>query len=159
MKQLLVALLVLGFTGLNGQPKDLEKRKEKIDALRVAFITTEVSISPEEAAAFWPIYNELSEKMFTLEMEDRKSRKKAMKNKETLSDKELENVIQAHFRRELQRAQLKKEYHERLKLVLPIQKLALVYDAEFEFRRELMKELKNREGKKGDGNRRPPRGE
>ncbi|GAB5558203.1 MAG: hypothetical protein SchgKO_24160 [Schleiferiaceae bacterium] len=149
MKNLLLAFAVFGCVTAFAQPKDFEKKKEKVEAMRVAFITSEANITADEAQAFWPIYNELSEKMHKLEKEDRKARKKMHEGKADMSESELENEIQAHFRRDLQRAKLRKEYHEKLKQVLSIEKLADVYDAEFEFRRKLMKELRGRDGERG----------
>ena len=34
-----------------------ESRSEKIEALKIAFITKELNLSPEEAQRFWPVYN------------------------------------------------------------------------------------------------------
>ena len=39
-----------------------EKRKE-FEAQKVAFFTQEMNLSPEEAAVFWPLYNEMQQKM------------------------------------------------------------------------------------------------
>jgi Spy/CpxP family protein refolding chaperone len=59
-KTLLLLVFFLTFIS-NAQPRFKEKR-EQIKALKVAFITNELSLSPDEAAAFWPIYNAYDDK-------------------------------------------------------------------------------------------------
>ena len=46
--------------------------KEAFQAKRKAFITAEVGLTPEEAAAFIPLCNELQEKMFEVGRECRR---------------------------------------------------------------------------------------
>ena len=56
-------LLIIGFSCLSalsfGQEKnkDHEKKKQEIEALKIAFISKELSLTPEEAQKFWPVYN------------------------------------------------------------------------------------------------------
>ena len=38
------------------------KVRDKIQAARVAYITDQLALTPEEAEKFWPIYREFSEK-------------------------------------------------------------------------------------------------
>jgi Spy/CpxP family protein refolding chaperone len=38
-------------------PKDMEHKKEMVQAMKTGFITKELDLSPEEAQKFWPIYN------------------------------------------------------------------------------------------------------
>ena len=35
-----------------------EDWKEKIQSEKIAFLTTEIGLTPEEAQAFWPVYNQ-----------------------------------------------------------------------------------------------------
>ena len=56
-KNNLTLLLLFLFSIISyAQPRIKEKR-EQIKALKVAFITNELSLTSEEAAAFWPLYN------------------------------------------------------------------------------------------------------
>jgi uncharacterized Zn finger protein len=47
------------------QPRFKEKR-EQIKALKVAFITNELSLTSEEAATFWPLYNAYDNKQMEI---------------------------------------------------------------------------------------------
>ena len=43
-----------------------EKKRDKIEAQKVAFITTELDLTSVESQSFWPIYNEFSEDMLEI---------------------------------------------------------------------------------------------
>jgi hypothetical protein len=59
-KLLLIILFLFSIHSFS-QPKDKEKR-EKIRSLKVGFLTTELSLTPDEAAVFWPLYNAFDNK-------------------------------------------------------------------------------------------------
>ena len=52
-KLLLIILFLFSIHSFS-QTKDKEKR-EKIRSLKVGFLTTELSLTPDEAAVFWPL--------------------------------------------------------------------------------------------------------
>ena len=59
---LFILTLFIG-TGVFSQPPggvgDKEqKKREKIHAQKIAFISTEVDLTPAEAQKFWPVYNQ-----------------------------------------------------------------------------------------------------
>ncbi len=135
---------MLSFSSSFAQNKD--EKFEKIKAQKVAYITQKVDLTPEEAQQFWPIYNEYESKMFALH----KSRKEKGHQKpdiETMSDKELNQLFEDRFTEEEQRIKLKREYHQKFMAILPAKKVALLYEAEFSFRHELLDQLKERRHK------------
>src|SRR5688572_19992899 len=109
-----------------------EARKEKIEALRVAYITKELDLTETEAQVFWPVYNEYQKK----QEESRKEFKKKY-NKETnynfATDKEAEDYITADIQHKVQEAELLKTYYEKIKKVLPVKKVAKLRHAEESF--------------------------
>lgn len=117
------------------------KRREKIVAYKIAYITEKLSLTPAEAQKFWPLYNEFQEKAKTLR-ETCEFMPMHKANVDNLSEKEMEDIMEKHIQRELQMAELKKEYHEKYKKVLPVKKLFLYYNAEREFKTVLIKQLK-----------------
>ena len=57
--------LLLAFISLNAIAQDgpfIRKKKEQIKALKVAFITDELSLTPDEATKFWPLFNAFEDK-------------------------------------------------------------------------------------------------
>jgi hypothetical protein len=64
MKTQFLILSILFFSlGLYAQKEiAFEDRGEKYQAQKVAYITTTLELSPDESAAFWPLYNQHDEK-------------------------------------------------------------------------------------------------
>jgi hypothetical protein len=118
-----------------------QNKKEQIEALRVAVITHELKLTPSEAQVFWPIYNEWQDKLKTIKQK-RKEQKIAIAKPEQLSDKELENILNTEYQLKIKEAELYKEYIEKIKKVLPLQKTILILKAEEEFKKELIMKLK-----------------
>jgi len=69
MKKLIVALLI-GFTpllSLQAQP-DADQH-EAIESLKIAFLTKQLQLTPEEAQKFWPVYNQYTSELKQLRKE------------------------------------------------------------------------------------------
>ncbi len=116
--------------------------REKIEAQRVAFITTELNLTPDEAKVFWPVYNEYDNKRHEL--------KKALKNAgdfhkpeiEKLTEKEAVQILDNQIIEAQKLLDLRKEYHAKFKSVLPAVKVLQLYDAEREFQKMLIDRLR-----------------
>ena len=70
----LLALFSLSSINIMAQGEDLERR-EKMESLKIAHITNELSLSPEESEKFWPIYNKYDDARRQLKEEMRPSAK------------------------------------------------------------------------------------
>lgn len=116
---------------------------EKIKAEKIAFITAEIGLTVKEAQAFWPVYNEFTDKMDALFKEEHKITKEIKKNSATLSDKELEAKLDRLVEIREDRSKLEQTYHEKFKDVLPIKKVAQLYQADREFRKHLLQKYKD----------------
>jgi len=161
MKLLNITLLLLAMTtGLLAQERsseerpDKERRAEKLEARKVAYITTELDLSPLESQQFWPLYNEYQKK--------HKANKAQLK--EQSNDVDLENLSEAEAQKLLETLlatdkleyELKRDYTEQLSQVIPVHKLVKLHVLERKFRddvvRSIKKKMKRRE-------KRRPRGE
>lgn len=118
-----------------------EERMEKFKAMKVEYITSKLELTSAEAEQFWPVYNELMEKIHQLEVKRMKAAKEAKKKGE-LSDKEVEDMIALNFEIEQEILNLKKAYDLKFKEVLPMQKVGKLYLAEKQFKREVMRKMK-----------------
>jgi hypothetical protein len=136
---LLTILLTCSFTNWAQ-----ESKSDKVEALKIAFLTNKLELTSKEAQAFWPLYNEYNSKMDKL----RKSKKSdfdELKNKgENLSEKELEVFMNEIFATRQKELDLQKEYFEKYSKVLPMKKVALLYQAENQFKRELLRKIKEK---------------
>ena len=129
------------------QPRAME---ERVEALRIAFFTEKLQLSPEESQDFWPLFNEFNRK-------ERAIRKtyKSNKSLELMSDAEAEALIDNLFIMEEEMLQLKKEYFGKMRAVLPVRKLAMLPHIDRQFKERLLREMRNRQQRpQGDTPRR-----
>jgi Spy/CpxP family protein refolding chaperone len=126
--------------------------KEKVDAYRIAFLTDKLELTTAEAEKFWPVYRNYRKEMDQVlgdqmdEMRELRSRKN---NAQNLSDAEIEAKIQETFSREEQVLKIKRNYHEKFKKVLPVKKVGQLYLAEVEFKKALLRKMREEKGKTG----------
>ena len=131
---LLLPLLLLVLSTV-AQP---DKRKQ-MEARRVAYLTEKLALTPEEAQVFWPVYNQRVEALHALRKERRSNRKEGKTIYESGDEQKLEAVLDKELVLRRKELELLETYHAKLKTVLPIKKLAKLYRAEEQFKREIMK--------------------
>lgn len=127
--------------------QNLQERKQKIEAQKVAFIATQINLTTQEAQVFWPVYNEYQAKREEL-TKSLRANNKDKKKIDDLSDIEAAKMADDMIINEQKMLDLKKEYHAKFKSVLPIKKVVKLYDSEKQFRRVLLKQV--REQRKGN---------
>lgn len=115
-----------------------EKDESKIKSMKVAYITNELNLTPEEARKFWPVYNEWQnkEEKAWQEFQDKTPDKDA--EIDELTDQQLNNIIDAHIAKKQKKADLQREYLKEIKKVLPLPKVAKLLHAEHSFKRHLL---------------------
>lgn len=144
MKKILIVmvLIVANFSFAQG----FKEKKEKIKALKVAYITEKLDFTTDEAQKFWPIYNTFDEKQFEI----RHNKMKAIIKKieeggmENISEKEAQNLISQMENSEDELHNLKKKFMQDLQKVIPAKKIILLKKTEEEFNRKLLREFKER---------------
>lgn len=158
MKPVLFILLVLLLAPLFSvaQPPDEEPKQEMqeyIKTQKIAFISTELSLTSEEAEKFWPVYNEYDAKMEDIRKE-RRGYMKDLKTINDLSDDKAYELTEKILDCDTREAEIRKEYLIKFAEVLDKKKAAKVFMAEEKFKRELLREI-HQQNKKHDGP--PPR--
>ncbi|MDH6344074.1 hypothetical protein M2480_002833 [Parabacteroides sp. PFB2-12] len=150
-----VAISVLFSFDLSAQQNDQKQRndrnamREAFEAKRNAFITAEMGLTPEEAAAFIPLCDELRRKKFEVGHECRMY-SRGIEKKENPTPEEYTKATDVCTEVAMKEAQLEKEYYERFKKILAPEKLYKYREAEMKFARQLMREG----GPRGDEHRR-----
>jgi len=124
-------------------------KQEKIEAMKVGFITQKLDLSTEEAQKFWPVYNKYQDELKVI----RESRRNDIEGKsmETMSDKDVEKLIDNELQRRQQEVDLIKKYTVELKKVIPTRKVALLMRLEEDFKREVLKRIQENRGDKPGG--------
>ncbi|MCW3072022.1 MAG: hypothetical protein JWQ09_6049 [Segetibacter sp.] len=136
-------------------PKNKERREAKrdnIESMKIAFLTKKLDLTPEEAQLFWPVYNQYTDKLQELRKKRRMESKDAKHNVEEMSDKDVELAVDNEMAFRQKELDIQKEYHAKFKAVLPIKKVAKLYQAEEQFKRVLLDELKRDKPPVKEGN-------
>ncbi|MEP2278563.1 hypothetical protein [Maribacter sp.] len=121
---------------------------EKINTLKVAFITEKLSFSTKEAQDFWPVYNEYQEKRNTLRKKSYNQVRGKIKDVDTLTEKEAENLLALHIQIEEEEEALDTSFLNKISKVITAKKTLLLLRSEDEFKRQLMKQYRQNKGGK-----------
>lgn len=115
---------------------------EKIKAEKISFFTGKLDLTPSEAQAFWPVYNEFEKKRFDVQRQIHEFERMPEEKYKTLSEPEIEKMTNNYLASFETEANLIKEYHQKFLKVLPKKKVLMIYRTENEFRSYLIREYK-----------------
>ena len=154
---LLIATILISTVAFGQKHPQKGKRpaKEKIKAMKISYITTQLDLSTKEAQQFWPIYNEFESKMD----ESRKTMRKILKSEtsiDEMTDAEVEKMMNTVDNSRQTELNIHKEYQSKFKTVLPIKKVAKLYKAEHSFKKDLLKKMRIKKGGTNELNIPPP---
>lgn len=146
-----IGILLISSISLHAQPpKDNDKGwKERIMSEKIAFLTTEADITPEEAQKFWPVYNQIWEERWQSRHEVMDCFRKldtAIKDKK--SSKEISALLDLYLAKIDQMNEKDRKAAERFKQILPTEKVAKIYVSEEKFRRQQIHKLHHQEQSK-----------
>ncbi len=117
------------------EEQSARNKHEDIEALKVAFISRELSLSPEDAQKFWPLYNQYSKELHSVKTDapDMLERDEKVLN-------------------------LRKRYKEPFTKILGQQRVNNMYNAEGKFRQLLFKAMRQQrsQGPPANGQRERP---
>jgi hypothetical protein len=128
----------------------LKEKKEQIKAMKVAYITNELSLTPDEAAKFWPLYNAFEDK----QQEIRKQKLKGYLDRidddsfENVSEKEASAILTQMESTEDELHQAKKKFVASLKGIIPATKILKLKKAEEGFNRKLLQQYRDKRPKR-----------
>lgn len=138
MKKLYAILTFLLITFLanaqeaSPEPQLPEKKQKEIEALKVAFISKELELTPEEAQRFWPVYEQYSKEMTT-----------SMMGNDNVIDRD-EKVLG-----------VRKRYKDQFTKMLGAQRMNRMFGAEGRFRQVLINVMRRQKRMQTGGNQRP----
>lgn len=149
-KTLILAVIGLTFISqsLFAQKPNRSDRKEKIQAMKVAYITKKLDLTTEEAEKFWPVYNAYEKKREDNHKRLRDNHKK-MEVIDELTDAEVTEMVDLGLDVMEKGYLIHKEALKKYKSILPIKKVAKLHKAEKDFKKDLLRTLKNKKGKGG----------
>ena len=153
ISKLCIVLVICLSSNILFSQNDSNQKKENREARKIAFFTTKMELNSKESQIFWPVVNEMNAELKEVRNKNAHGRMILMdKKSEDLSNKELEEIMDARMQIGKEQIDIKIKYHEKFKKVLPIQKLAKYYQATREFKK-LQSERKKQNNNTGERKR------
>ncbi len=123
-----------------------KEKREKVKALKVAYITEQLELTSDEAQKFWPIYNAFDENQSELRHEKMRAILDRFQpgNVEKLSEKDASNLLVQMEKIEEDLFNLKKKFIKDLQGVISAKKIIKLKKAEEDFNRELLKQMREK---------------
>ena len=155
MKRILLLFFIFIGCNLIAQPNNKQDdRFEKLNAMKVAFITNQLNLTSVEAQNFWPIYNKHTKAFDAIRIKQRLELRQNKKNDEDLTrlkvrlkDDIADKFISSFLKAEAQQLELKKALVNNLKPYISSGKIMQLIKAEHDFKRKMLQELKKRREK------------
>jgi hypothetical protein len=116
---------------------------EKLNNYKIGFFTKKLNLNSEEAEKFWPVYNEYQSQRNIIQLEKLKLNRTFNQNESSLNDKQLEEIGDRYVDCIVQESALAVTFHKKLKTVLPPEKVIMYYQAENQYKAQLLNELQN----------------
>ena len=142
MAIVLPALAQGGHPQHRGNRGDWEKR---IQSEKIAFFTSELDLTPEEAQVFWPLYNQYWKDC----MEAHKNtmnylRLMSGKGGEKPTETKMTEYTDSYVNALAEEGKVLEKYYPEFKKVLPIEKVGRIFIAEDKFRMKMIHGIKER---------------
>lgn len=135
-------LMILAVQYVFAQGNLAEEKRMEFEAQKVAFFTTQLDLTPSEAAGFWPLYNEMQKKTRMLEENMWKSFRE-MNGAKGLKESDYGKSIEKMLGYEADMHEIKREYYKKMLAVIPASKLWKLGEAERKFHRQLFEKLRH----------------
>jgi len=146
---LLFAISFFSFLSMNAQDGN-----DKIESMKIGFLTKRLQLTTEEAQKFWPVYNQY-------DAEKKQVRQstigaiKDMKDDGDFTNAEAEQAITKYIEFKAKDLDLTKKYVIEFRKILPATKIAKLVTAEEHFKKMLMKQAQQG-GPKSNGQGQKP---
>lgn len=127
---------------------------KELRAQKAAYLTSKISLTPEEAQQFWPVYNKFDEETDALRRElgemDRDLRKKG-----EMTDAEASALMEKELANRQKELELMRRFHADGKRIIGAKRMVELGRAERDFHREVVRRFQERRDDR-DGRPGPP---
>ena len=134
---LMIVFVAMGAHAQNGG------RAQRVQAIKIGYITQRLHLTEEQAKNFWPVYNSYEEELrsarraFVQKHPEARAHDTSVKSSQYIDDQ---------LALQQQALDIRKKYKDRLLKVITTDQLATLYDAERDFRNLLMDQLMKKKG-------------
>lgn len=129
--------------------------RERLDAYKIAFFTRRMNLTSQEAEKFWPVYNEFTSQRNQLQLEKQSIMRTFNQSEGTLSEKEINELSNRYLEILVRESAVAVDVHKKVMELLPPGKVIRMYQAENQYRLQLLNELQQRRPQQPGNNRMP----
>ncbi|MDH5412793.1 MAG: sensor of ECF-type sigma factor [Flavobacteriaceae bacterium] len=145
MKKIVLIIILLLFTTISLVAQNNERNR--IKALKTAFISNALELTSKEAEKFWPIYNNYDKNIHeirTVKMQQIARKIKLAGGIDNLSEADSEEVLKEFINIDFNIANEKKKLYKNLTGIISSKKMIKLVRAEQNFNKELLKQFRER---------------
>jgi hypothetical protein len=124
-----------------------EESREKIKALKIAYLTEQLSLTTEEAQKFWPIYNTFDKEQNDLRINYKSAIRKSIKSIEeidNLNEADAKKLIALKLLTDKQLYESQKNFISKMNGILSAKKIIKLQISEMEFAIKLMRKYRKK---------------
>lgn len=115
-----------------------QTKRDKIEALRVSFITKKLELTAAENEKFWPVYNEYNDKLKAIRKNLRQSYRRYLNG---FNGADADELYELDLRSKQAEVDVHKQYSQKIKDIVGVKKMVLLRIAEEQFRREMISSI------------------
>jgi hypothetical protein len=141
-RKIIVFTILVTFCVMNISAQNANR--QRLDAYKIAFFTKRLNLTSREAEKFWPVYNEYQDNKNKIQIERRELNRNFNQNELNMSEREMTEAGDRFVGLEVREAALAQEFHTRIKTILSPVKILRLYQAENQYRQQLLNELRDR---------------
>ena len=143
MKKALIIfiMLIVPLVRLSSQNPNLEK----LNSYKIGFFTKKLNLTSPEAEKFWPVYNDYQKQKNLIQQEKITLIRNFNQNESNLSQSQITEIGDKLVSSIVQESTLAVSFHKKLKEVLPPEKVIRFYQAENQYKAQLLNELQKRQ--------------
>lgn len=134
-------LIILTFSVTRSAAQNANR--ERLNNYKIGFFTKKLNLTSEEAEKFWPVYNEYQDQKNSIQIERVKLIRDFKLNENNLSNAQLTEIGDKFVNSLAQESSLAVSFHKKLKEVLLPAKVITYYQAENQYKAQLLNELQN----------------
>lgn len=123
-----------------------QQKREKIKQLKIAFITTELNLSSDDAAKFWPIYTAAENDIYEINKTKRQAFSKYVKDKKEneISENDAKKFIDIIDECDKKIFEIKSKLNQELGNSISYQKIVYLKKAEEDFKQKLLEQYRKK---------------
>lgn len=142
-----IFFFLLLFLSISISAQGQKESRQKINALKIAYITEQLDLTEKEAQKFWPVYNTYDKKLRQLHYFEKRKLKKKIRDLgglDALTDDQAKSIALKMLSLDQQAKETAAVFFEKLSNILTYKKILKLRVAEGDFKRKLLKKLRRK---------------